>query len=253
MMDKFPIFDSNDETVEDLGLKGLKLIQKKRGFRFGTDAVLLSWFTGLKDRGSVLDQCTASGILPVLFAGKSLSARIEGVELQELYAEMAGRSVRLNDLAGRVRIHQGDVRDLDFLKSLGHFDVVTANPPYKPKGTGLVNPADDKMIARHEITLELEELIQGAALILGDKGRFCLVHRPERLMDIADLMRRYDLEPKRIRLVAPTRGKAPNLVLVEGLKHQKPYLKWEPQLEIYGADGSRSPEVEEIYNEHREH
>ena len=252
MMDKFPVYDSNDETVEDLGLKGLQLIQKKTGFRFGTDAVLLSWFTRLKDRESVLDLCTGSGILPVLFAGKSRSSRITGVELQEPYAEMAARSVALNDLEERVRIFPGDVRDLGFLRSLGHFDVVTANPPYKRQGTGLLNPADDKMIARHEITLDLEGLIRGASLVLGHKGRFCLVHRPERLLDIFDLMRKHDLEPKRIRMVAPVGGKAPNMVLVEGLKFQKPYLKWEPQLEIYQADGSRSREVEEIYNEHRD-
>lgn len=251
-MDIFPNYDNNNETLEDLGLKGLKLIQKKKGFRFGTDAVLLSWFTGLKDRESVLDFCTGSGILPVLFAGKSGAQRIVGVELQETYAEMAMRSVTLNDLSARVRIHQGDVRDLEYLKSLGHFDVVTANPPYKRQGTGLLNTCDDKIIARHEITLELEELIRGASLVLGHKGRFCLVHRPQRLLDIVDLMRRYNLEPKRIRMVAPSRGKAANLVLLEGVKYQKPDLRWEPQLEIYETDGSKSREVEEIYEEHRD-
>ncbi len=250
-MEIFTCYDRNEETVDDLGLGGLQLIQKKSGFRFGTDAVLLSWFTGLKDRESVADLGTGSGILPVLFAAKSRSTRIVGVELQAPYAEMAARSIRLNGLDERVTILQGDVRDRDFLKSLGHFDVVTSNPPYKPLGTGLMNPKDEKMIARHEITLDLDGLIQGASILLGSKGRFCLVHRPERLLEIVDAMRRHHLEPKRIRMVAPSKGKAPNLVLVEGVKYQRPFLRWEPQLEIYDADGSRTRETEELYNEHR--
>lgn len=250
-MEKLPDLIKEDETVDDLGLGGLHLLQKKTGFRFGTDAVLLSHFTTLKNRESVLDLCTGSGILPVLFSGKAASKRIAGVELQAKYAEMAQRSVQLNSLGDRVTIHQGDVRDLPFLKSLGHFDVVTCNPPYKEAGTGMLNPMDERMIARHEIMVDLEAVIQGASAVLGDRGRLCLVHRPERLIEIFTLMRQFDLEPKRIRLVAPFKGKVPNMVLVEGIKFQKPYLKWEPELVIYEADGSYTTQIKEIYNDGR--
>lgn len=250
-MEKLPEYKKEDETVDDLGLAGLLLLQKKTGFRFGTDAVLLSHFTGLKNRESVMDLCTGSGILPILFSGKAASRVIAGVELQEKYAEMAVRSVSLNDLSGRVTIHQGDIRDLDFLKGLGHFDVVTCNPPYKEAGTGMLNPLDERMIARHEITVDLEAVIRAAALLVGDRGRLCLVHRPERLIDIFTQLRRFGFEPKRIRLVAPAVGKVANMVLVEGIKGARPYLKWEPQLEIYEADGSYTKMIKEIYNDGR--
>lgn len=250
-MEKFPELIKEDETVDDLGRGGLYLLQKKTGFRFGTDAVLLSHFVALKNRESVMDLCTGSGIIPILLAGKSDSKAIAGVELQAKYAEMAGRSVLVNDLTSRVTIHQGDVKDLAFLAGLGHFDVVTCNPPYKEVGTGMLNPMDERMIARHEITIDLKAVIEGASLILGNRGRLCLVHRPERLIEIFNLMRAYQMEPKRIRLVAPSTGKVPNMILVEGIKFARPYLKWEPQLEIYAPDGSYTNEIKEIYNDGR--
>lgn len=248
-MEKFSELIKDDETVEDLGLGGFHLLNKKSGFRFGTDAVLLSHFAMLKNRESVMDLCTGSGIVPVLLAGKSTSETIAGIELQPKYAEMAQRSVRGNDLTDRITIYQGDVKDRAFLKSLGRFDVVTCNPPYKPQGTGMLNPMDERMIARHEITIDLNAVIEGASLLLGNRGRLCLVHRPERLIEIFDLMRRYQLEPKRIRLVAAGTGKVPNMVLVEGIKAGRPYLKWEPQLEIYHPDGTFTQEIKEIYND----
>ncbi|MFZ2258674.1 MAG: tRNA1(Val) (adenine(37)-N6)-methyltransferase [Clostridiaceae bacterium] len=250
-MEKFLDLIKEDETVDDLGLGGLFLLQKKTGFRFGTDAVLLAHFAALKNRESVMDLCTGSGIIPILLAGKSTAKVIAGVELQAKYAEMAGRSVLVNELSDRVTIHQGDVKDLAFLDGLGHFDVVTCNPPYKEVGTGMLNPMDERMIARHEITIDLKAVIKGAALLLGNQGRLCLVHRPERLFEIVNLMRANHLEPKRIRLVAPSTGKVPNMLLVEGIKFAKPYLKWEPQLEIYHPDGSYTNEIKEIYNDGR--
>ena len=250
-MEKFSELIKEDETVEDLGLGGLQLLQKKTGFRFGTDAVLLADFAALKNRESVMDLCTGSGIVPVLLSGRSTSKTIAGIELQPKYAEMAGRSIQGNDLSHRVTIYQGDVRDLVFLKSLGRFDVVTCNPPYKPLGTGMLNPMDERMIARHEITIDLNAVIEGASTLLGYQGRLCLVHRPERLIEIFDLMRRYQLEPKRVRLVAPAIGKVPNMILIEGIKLGKPYLKWEPQLEIYNTDGTFTDEIKEIYRDAR--
>lgn len=240
-----------DETLEDLELRGLKLLQKARGFRFGIDAVLLAHFTGLKNRERVMDLCTGSGIIPLLFAGKTDARDILGLELQVPYADMADRSVKLNGLEDRVRILPGDVRDRKLLASLGRFDVVTCNPPYKARGTGLINPADEKMIARHEVTLELADVIAAAALLLRDQGRLCLVHRPERLFDIYQLMADHQMELKRVRLVAPAEGKAPNLLLAEGVKGQKPYLKWEPQLTVYQANGRYTDEIKEIYQDGR--
>ncbi len=240
-----------DESLEDLGVAGLYLLQKQSGFRFGVDAVLLTHFTGLKDRESVMDLCTGSGIIPILLAGKTRSRRIMGLELQAKYAEMAARSVSGNQLAERVTILPGDVRDLAGLRTLDKFDVVTCNPPYKARGHGLLNPADELMIARHEVALELADVIRAAAALLRDNGRLCLVHRPERLFDIYRLMAEHGLELKRIRLVAPREGKAPNLLLVEGVRGQRPYLKWEPELRVYRPDGTYTDEIKEIYGDGR--
>lgn len=240
-----------DESLEDLEVAGLCLLQKQSGFRFGVDAVLLAHFTGLKDREAVMDLCTGSGIIPILLAGKTRSKRIMGLELQEKYAEMAARSVSGNQLQDRVTIVPGDVRELAKLKNLDKFDVVTCNPPYKARGHGILNPADELMIARHEVTLELADVIRAAAALLRDHGRLCLVHRPERLFDIYRLMAENGLELKRIRLVAPREGKAPNLMLVEGVRGQRPYLKWEPELRVYRPDGTYTDEIKEIYGDGR--
>lgn len=242
----------DDETVEDLGRAGLKLLQKKSGFRFGSDAVLLAHFTNLKNKESVMDLCTGSGIIPTLMTGRSSSQNIQGIEIQERYADMAQRSVEINNLKERVKIHQGDLRNQELIKSLGSFDVVTANPPYKEAGRGLLNPKSELMVARHEITVNLEEVISSASLLLRHHGRFCMVHRPERLFDIYRLMAKHGLELKRIRMVAPKKGKAPNMILVEGLKGQKPFLKWEAELTMFTDTGSYTEELKEIYRDARQ-
>lgn len=248
-IDTFQIND--DETLEDLGLDGLKLLQKARGFRFGTDAVLLAHFCAPRGRERIMDLCTGSGIIPVLIAGKTRVREIVGIELQEKYAAMAQRSITGNQLEDRITIRQGDVTDREFLADFGKFDLVTCNPPYKEWGRGIPNPGDELMIARHEVTLKLEDVIRAADLLLKDNGRLCLVHRPERLFDIYRCMQEHHMELKRIRMVCPSHGKAPNLMLVEGRKGQKPYLKWEPELAIYEADGTYTNEVKEIYQDGR--
>lgn len=250
-MKKISEFVMDDESIDDLELKGLHIIQKKKGFRFGTDAVLLSYFTALKNNESVFDFCTGSGILLILFAGKSGSEKIYGIEIQEKYASMAKRSVLLNELEDRVSIIHGDIKDISLLKSFGKFDVVTANPPYKISGTGIVNPEDEMSVARHEVMMNLDDLIKGADAVLKDSGRLVLVHRPERLIDIVETMRKYNIEPKRIRMVAPSSGKAPNMILIEGKKNQKPYLKWESQIEVYNEDGTNTDLIREIYGDKR--
>ncbi len=244
-------FINQDETLDDLEIKGLNIIQKKKGFRFGTDAVLLSYFSQVKSYETVIDLCTGSGIVPILLSGKSESKKIFGLEIQAKYAEMAGRSVKLNELEDRVTILEGNIRNLDLLKTLGKFSVVTANPPYKALGSGIINPMDELTIARHEVEASLEDVIKAADILLTDTGRLVLVQRPERLLDIVTLMRKYRIEPKRLQTVAPYAGKAPNIILVEGKKNQKPYLKWEKQIEIYEANGEYTDAIKNIYGDSR--
>lgn len=236
----------NDENIDDLQLNGLMLIQKKDGFKFGVDAVLLSDFANVKKKHKVIDLCTGTGIIPFLLYGKYNPSSIKGIEIQEDMVEMANRSVELNKINSIEFIHS-DLKDIKFLKTLEKADVVTVNPPYKLSNAGIVNPSDKLSIARHEILCNLENVIEASRVLLKDNGRLFMVHRPERLADIITLMRKYKIEPKRIRMVHPNKNKAPNIVLVEGQRDGGAFLKWDNPIYVYNEDGSYSDQINEIY------
>ena len=236
-----------DESIEDLQLKGLQLIQKEQGFRFGVDAVLLSHFANVKKKHRVIDLCTGTGIVSFLVYGKYKPQEVIGLEIQDDMVEMANRSSKLNDTSDIVKFVQGDLKDKALLDSLGRFDVVTVNPPYKLNNAGILNPNDKLAIARHEIMCNLEDVIVSARRLLKDNGRMFIVHRPERLADIFGLMRKYKIEPKRVRLVQPNTKKAPNIVLVEGQRDGGAFLKWEETLYVYDDNGNYSEEINRIY------
>ena len=203
-----------DESIDDLQLNGLMLIQKQSGFRFGVDAVLLSDFANVKKKHRVLDLCTGTGIVPFLVYGKYSPKEVWGVEIQEDMVEMANRSSQLNKTDDIVKFKCADLKDKKLVNELGRFDVVTVNPPYKLNNAGILNPNDKLAIARHEILCNLEDVIVSARRLLADNGRMFIVHRPERLADIFGLMRKYNIEPKRVKMIHPSAKKAPNIVLV---------------------------------------
>jgi tRNA1(Val) A37 N6-methylase TrmN6 len=236
-----------DETLDDLQLKGLNLIQKKDGFKFGIDAVLLSDFASIKNKHKVIDLCTGTGIIPFLVYGKYEPQSIHGLEIQEDMVDMAKRSAKLNSLEEKIHFWHEDLKNKDFLKQFDKFDVVTVNPPYKLNSSGIINPNDKLAIARHEILCNLEDVISASRILLKDNGRIFMVHRPERLADIITLMRKYRIEPKRIRMIHPKMGKAPNIVLVEGQRDGGAYLKWEPPLYVYDDNGKYTREIDSIY------
>ena len=236
-----------DEGVDDLQLNGLKLIQKQQGFRFGVDAVLLSHFANIKSRHRVIDLCTGTGIVPFLAYGKYAPKEVIGLEIQEDMVEMANRSSLLNDTTDVVKFVHGDLKDKALIDSLGKFDVLTVNPPYKLNNAGIVNPNDKLAIARHEVMCTLEDVIVAARRLLKDNGRMFIVHRPERLADIFGLMRKYKIEPKRVRMVQPNTKKVPNIVLVEGQRDGGAFLKWEETLYVYDDNGNYSEEIDRIY------
>lgn len=237
----------DDETLDDLQLNGIQLIQKKEAFRFGVDAVLLSAFAKVKRGMRVTDLCTGTGIIPMLLAGKTQASFITGVEIQEDMVEMAKRSVQYNNLEARVAFIHGDLRDMDMIKSMEKADVVTVNPPYKLKNSGIINTDDKNAIARHEIMATLEDVIISARIALKDNGRLYMVHRPERMADILFLMRKHKIEPKTIRMVHPNTKKAPNIVLIEGQRDGGAFLKWEPSLYVYNDNGGYTDEINKIY------
>jgi len=237
----------DNERVDDLQYKGLKIIQKKDGFCFGVDAVLLANFADVAKGAKVMDLGTGTGIIPILIAGKTQARHITGLEIQEDMVEMASRSVSMNGLEERIRIVHGDIRNIKELFDPSSFDVVVTNPPYMNRGGGLVNPSDAKAIARHEILCTLEDVIAGAARLLKVGGQLAMVHRPDRLVDIIWLMRKYKIEPKYIRFVHPAPYKRANLLLIKGSRGGNPQLKMLDPLYIYDDKGNYSEEINRIY------
>lgn len=236
-----------NERVDDLQIKGLKLIQDINGFCFGVDAVLLSHFADIKKNASVLDIGTGTGIIPILLAGKTQAKCITGLEIQQQMAEMATRSVELNNLGDRVAIKQGDIRRyLDYFPKAS-FDVVVSNPPYTNKGCGLVNPHDAKAISRHEVLCSLDDVVHAASDLLVPGGQLAMVHRPERLVDIFCCMRANGIEPKYLQFVHPKPLKKPNMILVKGSRGGNRELKVMEPLCIYNDCGTYTDEIQKIY------
>lgn len=235
------------ERIDDLQTGGLQIIQDTRAFCFGLDAVLLSDFAKHAPSSITLDLCSGNGIVPLLLAAKTKTPRIVGLEIQNKAVQLARRSVDLNGLQSRIEIMCGDVKDAHRIFGPASFDAVTCNPPYISSGDGLINLAEAKAIARHEILCTLEDVITVTAEILRPRGRFFVVYRPERLVDLLTLMRQYRLEPKRLRFVHPFVNKSANLVLVEGVRGGGRELRMLPPLYVYEQDGSYTDEIYEIY------
>lgn len=235
------------ETLDDLQLKDICIIQKREGFRFGIDAVLLANFANVKKKHKVMDLCTGTGIVPFIIKGKKEPEKIVGLEIQNKFVEMANRSIKINGFNDTMEFLHGDLKDKELLKSIGRFDVVTVNPPYKLEKSGIVNPNDKYAIARHEVMCNLDNVIEACRIVLKDNGRLYMVHRPERLADIFCIMRKYKIEPKRVQMVHPNTKKPANILLVEGQRDGGAYLKWEPPMYVYNDDGSFSKEINEIY------
>ena len=238
-----------NERIDDLELKGLKIIQNKDSFCFGIDSVLLSDFAkNIKNNSLVLDLGTGTGIIPILLCGKTDLKKVIGVEVQEKIAEMAKRSIKLNNLEARFQVMNENILNLNKIYKKQTFDVVVTNPPYKKKNSGIINENKEKLISRHEIEADLADFIKVSKDLLKDKGEFYMVHRPERLVDILSIMRKEKLEPKVLRMVYSNKNKEPKLVLIKGIKNAKPFLKVEKNLYIYDENGNYTDEILEIYN-----
>ena len=235
------------ERFDDLQRNGYKIIQNPQKFCFGMDAVLLSGFARVKKTERVIDLGTGTGIITILLEAKTPGEHFTGLEIQPESADMAARSVRYNGLEDRISIVTGDIKDAANLFGASSFDVVTSNPPYMTKEHGLVNDADAKTIARHEVLCSLEDLISQTAKLLKPNGRCYFVHRPFRLVEILSMMSAYQVEPKRIQFVYPYVDKEPNMVLIEGLRGGKSRVTVEKPLIVYKSPGVYMPEIFDIY------
>lgn len=238
-----------NERIDDLEFKGLKIIQNEKGFCFGIDSILLSDFAkNIKSKSKVVDLGTGTGVIPILFTGKINAEKIYGIEIQKEVAQMAKRSVKLNKLEEKIEIINENILNLKNIFKKGSIDAIVTNPPYKKVNTGIVNEENKKLISRHEITATLDDFIEISSYLLKDFGEFYMVHRPERLVDILNIMRAKKIEPKKIRMVNPNINKKSNLVLIKGVKCGKPFLEVEKNLYVYNLDGTYTEEILKIYN-----
>lgn len=235
------------ERVDDLQIKGYRIIQHPGRFCFGMDASLLSSFAKVKKGERALDLGTGTGVLPVLLEAKHNGEHYTGLEIQKESADMARRSIALNALEDKIDIVEGDIKEAAAIFGAASFHVITVNPPYMIGDHGVPNENEAMRIARHEVLCTLEDILRESAKILPDKGRFYMVHRPFRLPEILAKMSAFKLEPKRMRLVHPYVDKEPNMVLIEGLKNGNPRMKVEPPLIVYEAGGSYTQELLELY------
>ena len=236
-----------DERIDDLQRNGYRIIQKKKGFCFGMDAVLLSGFAQVKEGEAAVDLGTGTGIIPILLEAKTKGKHFTGLEIQEEVAEMAERSVRLNQLEARVDIVRGDIKEASRLFGKASFDVVTSNPPYMNDNHGLKNPELPKAIARHEVFCTLDDVCREASLLLKSGGRFYMVHRPHRLAEIITALKTYKLEPKRMKLVHPFVDKEANMVLIEAVRGGRSMMKVEAPIIVYKEPGVYTQEIYDVY------
>ena len=238
-----------NERIDDLETNNLKIIQNNEGFCFGIDSVLLSDFAkNIKNDALVMDLGTGTGIIPTLLCAKTKLKKVIGIEIQGEVCEMANRSIELNNLKNKFEIINDNILNLNKMYEKNTFDVVITNPPYKKKNTGILNESNKKIISRHEVTATLEDFIKVAKEMLKDKGEFYMVHRPDRLVDIFSIMRKYKLEPKLLRFDFSEKEQPPRLILIKGVKNAKPFLKIEKNLYIYDENKNYSKEIKEIYN-----
>ena len=241
---------NEDERIDDLQLKGLKIIQNPKWFCFGIDSVLLSDFVNnIKNNSFVLDLGTGTGILPILLCGKTNLKRVIGIEVQQDVAEIAKRNIELNNLKDRFNVINDNINNIDKYFGKNEFDVIITNPPYKKNNDGVKNENKQKLISRHEILATLEDFIKVASYCLKDRGSFYMVHKVERLVDIICHMRKYKIEPKRLRFVFTNEKSKPTLVLIEGVKNARPFLKIDSNIYIYNEDGEYTTQIKEIYSE----
>ena len=238
-----------NERIDDLEYKGLKIIQNENYFCFGIDSILLSDFAkDLKKDSNVLDIGTGTGIISILLSKKTECKKIYALEIQKEISEMASRSVKLNNLENTIEIINDNIKNIEKYLDKNSINAIVTNPPYMKLNTGAKNEEIKKLISRHEVECNLEDIIKISYKLLKSKGEFYMVHRAERIVDILYNLRKYKLEPKEIRFIHSKVGKEPNLVLIKAVKDAGEHLIIDSPLVVYNNDGTYTDEILKIYN-----
>lgn len=238
---------SGVEHVEELWTGGFRLVTDDRHFKLGTDSAMLAAFPALRRGERVCDLGCGVGTLPLLLLARCGELSVDGVELQGSALALCARSLALNGLEDRVRLHEADLRRLEGVLPAGAYDLVISNPPYFAAGSGYAAAGEAAGRARDERDCTVEEVCTAASRLTRWGGRFAAVFRPERLVDLLCAMRGSGLEPKRLRFVCHRADSPPSSVLVESRRGGKPGLALEPPLVLCDADGAERPETRKIY------
>lgn len=240
------------DCLDDLQLGGWQLWQNSRFFRFGTDGVLLADFARCTPKERVIDLCSGTGIVPFLLLAKGQAEQVEALELQPYLCRLMERSAEENHCTHRIKVTEGDLKDIRTLAEGRAYDLVTVNPPYEPVGRGILGQNPHRELARREVACTLEDVISAAAYLLKSGGRLVMVHRPFRLPEIFEQMEKYGFAVSRLRMVEAYAGERPALVLLEGILHSKRELVAEPTLFLHREDKEMSDELLKIYGRERE-
>ncbi|MBA4421681.1 MAG: SAM-dependent methyltransferase [Syntrophus sp. (in: bacteria)] len=248
-MDREALAEESDETVDEILGGRLRIFQKKTGYRFSLDALLLAHFASLNEGDDLIDLGTGSGIVAMILAGRYRCGRVLGIEIQEQLAMMARRSADLNGLDRRVEILQADVRRPETLCVPLSFDAAVFNPPYRKLRSGRMNPDPEKAVARHEIMGNVADFLTAAGYALRDGGRVYTIYPAARVVEILFRMRSCRIEPKRLRMVHSRPGGVGKFSLVEGVKGGREELVVLSPLYIYGGKRGYSAEMAAISQE----
>ena len=242
------LYNPEDETLEDLQLAGLSLIQKKKAFRYGMDSVLLADFADVLPGDTVCDFGTGNGILPLLLIGRGKGRIFYAAEILKEAAELAQRNVSLNHLEDRINVLHADVADLPSIFHQCYFDKIVCNPPYSQAFKALRSPNEQKATARNQKADTIDRMFSSAYTVLKGKGKLFLVYPAPHMLHIMKKLQQYHLEPKRVRMVYPSIQKPANLVLIEAVKDAKPMIHPLPPMIIYQEDGTLTNELKSVYH-----
>lgn len=235
-----------NEHLEPLGNDISVYVNDKH--RFSTDTILLANFSFVKGSKKCVELGTGCAAIPLLWCRHNKNLKIFAVEIQHDACVLAQKSVDYNGLNENIKIINENLNNLNGILPYGSFDVVVCNPPYKLSGCGITNFDTAKHIARHEKECTLDDICRTASKLLQFGGKLCICQRPERLADAMELMRKYDIEPKVLRLVQARISKPPKLFLLEGRRGgNRGFLQVKPTLLIEDGNGNFSAEMNEIY------
>ena len=217
-------------------------------FTFSLDSVLLANFVTIKLRDKkILDLCSGNAPIPMLLTFRT-NAFIYAIELQECVYKLGLDSIKENKMDSQIKFINDDVMNSDKIFESESFDVITCNPPYfKYEESSYVNDVDIKTLARHEVKIKLEDIISKSSYLLKNGGTLAIVHRPDRFIELINLLKKYNFEPKKVRFVHPKIGSDANIMLVEATKNGKPGIKVVSPLISHNNDGSYCDEIREMF------